>query len=118
MFINKGLKWPISNGEAVSVWGDFWLASSPLRKQIQGPITEGKVNISIKDFLSNDVGISFVLPEYVMQEIKGNPLASNPLQEDILIWAFSKDGNFPLKWAYLIAKGLNTLNLDASNLWA
>ena len=31
MFINKGLKWPISNGEAVSVWGDFWLASSPLR---------------------------------------------------------------------------------------
>ena len=49
--------------------------------------------------------------------IKGIPLASNPLQEDILIWAFSKDGNFTLKSAYLIAKVLNPLNLDTSNLW-
>lgn len=93
---NKGLKWPISNGEAVSVWGDFWLASSSLRKQIQGPLMEGEGNISIKDFLSNDVGISFVLPEYIMQEIKGIPLTPNPLHEDILIWAISKDGNFTL----------------------
>ena len=114
---NKGLKWPISNGETVSVWDDFWLASSPLRKQIQGPLMEGEGNISIKEFLSNDVGISSFLPEYIMQEIKGIPLASNPLQEDILIWAFSKDENFTLKSAYPIAKGLNTLNLDTSNLW-
>ena len=113
---NKGLKWPISNGEVVSVWGDFWLASSPLRKQIQGPLMEGEGNISIKEFLSNDVGISSFLPEYIMQEIKGIPLASNPLQEDILIWAF-KDENFTLKSAYLIARGLNPLNLDTSNLW-
>ena len=94
-----------------------FLDANALRQQIQGPLTEGKVNISIKDFLSNDVGISFVLPEYVMQEIKAIPLASNPLQEDILIWAFSKDGNFTLKSAYLIAKVLNPLNLDTSNLW-
>ena len=34
---NKGLKWSISNWEAVSVWDDFWLASGPLRKQIESP---------------------------------------------------------------------------------
>ena len=46
--------------------------------------------------------ISFVLLDYIMQEIKGILLASNPLQEDLHIWAFSKDGNFSLKSAYLI----------------
>ena len=34
---NKGLKWSISNWEVVSVWDDFWLASGPLRKQIESP---------------------------------------------------------------------------------
>ena len=80
--LNKGLKWSISNWEAVSVWDDFWLALGPLRKQIEGIL-----------------------------------LASNPLQEDLHIWAFSEDGNFSLKSVYLIAEGLNPLNLDTFNMW-
>ena len=71
--LNKGLKWSISNWEAVSVWDDFWLALVPLM--------DGEGNISVEDFLSNDIGISFVLPNYIMQEIKGILLASIPLQE-------------------------------------
>ena len=67
--LNKGLKWSISNWEAVSVWDDFWLALVPLM--------DGEGNISVKDFLSNVIGISFVLPDYIMQEIKGILLASN-----------------------------------------
>ena len=107
--LNKGLKWSISNWEAVSVWDDFWLALVPLM--------DGEGNISVKDFLSNVIGISFVLPDYIMQEIKGILLASNPLQEDLHIWAFSKDGNFSLKSVYLIAEGLNPLSLDTFNMW-
>lgn len=42
MIFNKGLKWSISNGETVNAWDDFWLASSLLRKQIQGPWLKGK----------------------------------------------------------------------------
>ena len=93
------------------------MASGPLRKQIEVPLMDGEGNISVKDFLSNDIGISFVLPDYIIQEIKGILLASNPLQEDLNILAFSKDGNFSLKSAYLIAKGLNPLNLDTFNMW-
>ena len=44
-------------------------------------------------------------------------LASNPIQEDILIWAFSKDGSFTLHSAYLLAKGLNPLNLTTHKPW-
>ena len=93
----------------MSVWDDFWLALVPLM--------DGEGNISVKDFLSNVIGISFVLPDYIMQEIKGILLASNPLQEDLHIWTFSKDGNFSLKSVYLIAEGLNPLNLDTFKIW-
>ena len=59
---NKDLKWSISNGEVVSVWDDFWLASCPFRKQIQGPLLEEEGKKSIKDFLANDLDSSFVFP--------------------------------------------------------
>ena len=72
---NEGLKCSISNWDAVSVWDDFWLASGPLRKQIEVPLMDGEGNISVEDFLSNDIGISFVLPDYIMHEIKGILLA-------------------------------------------
>ena len=55
---NKRLKWSISNWEAVSVWDDRWLASGPLRKQIEVPLMDGEGNISVKDFVSNNIGIS------------------------------------------------------------
>ena len=116
MIFNKGLKWSISNGETVNAWDDFWLASSPLRKQIQGPLAKGEGNLSVKDFLYDGVNISFVLHDLIMQEIKGIPLTSNPAREDILIWAFSKDGSFSLSSAYMLAKGLNPLNLDTISM--
>lgn len=117
MIFNKGLKWSISNGETVNAWDDFWLASSPLRKQIQAPLAKGEGNLSVKDFLYDGVNISFVLHDSIMQEIRGIPLTSNPACEDILIWAFSKDGSFSLSSAYMLAKGLNPLNLSTSKLW-
>ena len=97
---NKGLKCSISNWEAVSVWDDFWLASGPLWKQIEVPLM---------DFLSNDIGISFFLRVYIIQEIKGILLASNPLQEDLHIWDFSEDGNFSLKSAYGNLKSIGAI---------
>ena len=63
------------------------------------------------------LGFPFFLQVYIIQEIKGILLASNPLQEDLHIWVFSKDGNFSLKSVYLIAEGLNPLNLDTFNMW-
>ena len=67
-----------------------------------------------KSLIASVECISFDLPDKILQEIKGIPIAANPSQEDILIWAFSKDGSFSLKSAYLIAKGFNLLNLDTS----
>ena len=71
----------------------------------------------MKYFLADGRNISFVLPELIVQEIRGIPLALNSVREDILIGAFSKDGNFSLRSAYLLAKGLNPLNLATPKMW-
>ncbi|KAK9983153.1 hypothetical protein SO802_032678 [Lithocarpus litseifolius] len=107
---NKGLKWSVANGEMINAWEDFWLPSGPLRHQIEGPLTEGEDNISVKLFLGNRASISFNLPDTISKEIQGIPTAMNPDQKDILVWAYSKDGSFSLSSAYLLAKGLNLLN--------
>ena len=52
-----------------------------------------------------------------MREIKGVPLASNPIQKDILIWAFFKDGSFTLLSIYILAMGLKPLNLTTHKPW-
>ena len=117
MNFNKGLKWSISNGEIVNAWDDFWLASGLLRNQIQGPLEEGGGSLFVKEFLSDGRNISFVLLDLILQEIRGIPLASNTAREDMLLWAFSKDGNFSLNSTYMLAKDLNPLNLDTSKLW-
>ena len=82
----------------MSAWDDFllWLTSSPLRELIQGPLLEGERKKSTKEFLANVFDSSFVPPDSILKEIQGVPLAANPLQDDILIWGFSKYGRFNL----------------------
>ena len=58
--------------------------------------------------------ISFELPDQVLNVIKAPPLSLNPNIEDTLHWAFSKDGIFSLKSAYLLARNLNPLNLETN----
>ena len=83
----------------MSAWDDFWLASCPFRKQIQGPLLEEEGKKSVKAFLANVLDSSFVFLVTILKDIQGVPLAANPIQEDILIWAFSKDGSFNLQSA-------------------
>ena len=113
IIFNKGLKWVIANGEEVGLWDDFWLPSGPLRKQIEEPLAEGENNMSIKMFLSNPNGISFNFPKTIMNDIQGILLVLCTDLKDRLIWVYSKDGYFSLKSAYLLAKGLNPLNLTS-----
>ena len=61
--------------------------------------------------------VSFELPDQVLSLIKAIPFALNQDSEDSLTWAFSKDGFFfPLKSAYLLARGSNPLNLGSSSM--
>ena len=74
----------------------------------------GEDKILAKSLMNSAECIFFTLLDRILQEIKGIPIAANPSHEDLLIWAFSNDGSFSLKSAYLIAKGFNLVNLDTS----
>ena len=102
----------------MNVWRDFWLSSGPLRDIIESPLTllEDIMLVSelYKDNCWNFELLSVELHLTIQHEILGNPppLYANLMAEDIIIWAFSSNGQFSLKLAYCIAKGLNLFNLN------
>ena len=60
--------------------------------------------------------ISFDLPASVLSTINAIPFPYVPQANDSLMWAYSKNVSFSIQAAYLIAKGLNPLNLETFSL--
>ena len=58
--------------------------------------------------------LSLQLLDVIIQVISATPFANNPEFQDSSTWAFSNNGSFSLKVAYVKAKGLNPLNLCTS----
>ena len=54
--------------------------------------------------------VVFLLPSDLIEDIKATPFSNDPNTQDSLAWAFSKDGWFSIKPAYLLARDLNPLN--------
>ena len=105
------------NVEKVKVWNDFWLPMGTLRTLIEGPLNHDENLITVKQCFDQNHEwqakyLSFDLPEHILNAIKATPLSCSHEIEDSLQWAFSKNGFFSLKFAYLLARGLNPLNLD------
>ena len=103
--------------EKVKVWNDFWLPMGTLRTLIEGPLNHDENLITVKQCFDQNHEwqakyLSFDLPEHILNAIKATPLSCSHEIEDSLQWAFSKNGFFSLKFAYLLARGLNPLNLD------
>ena len=69
----------------------------------------------MRQYIDNEAGwrvfnLSFELPGQLLDTIKATPLSIDQNAEDVLHWAYSKNGSFSLKFAYLLVRGLNPLN--------
>ena len=69
----------------------------------------------MRQYIDNEAGgrdynISFELPGQLLDAIKATPLSIDQNAEEVLHWAYSKNGFFSLKAAYLLVRGLNPLN--------
>ena len=82
-----------------------------------GLLNRGEEELSVRKCFDGNhdwkpSSISFELPASVLSTIKATPFSYTPQANDSLMWAYSKNGSFSIQAAYLIAKGLNPLNLD------
>ena len=110
----RGLKWIIGNGESMNLWQDFWLPKG-LQSHIHGLLARNEECLTVKQCHSGSLGwslhnLSFELPSELIEDIKATPFSNDPNTQDSLAWAFSKDGWFSIKSAYLLARDLNPLN--------
>ena len=87
----------------------------PIRRLIEGPLSFQEDALTVWDVKELGVAnLSLQLPNFILQAISTTPFANNVELQDSSVWAFSKNGDFSLSVAYVMAKGLNPLNLCTS----
>ena len=71
-----------------------------MRELIKGPLTQREVGMKLSDLLLNTVqgwkweALSFELPASIKDRIKAIPRQLVGRGEDVIMWKFSKDGEF------------------------
>ena len=86
-----------------------------IRNLVEGPLSFQEEALSVWDVKENGMAIlSLQLLDVIIQVIPATPFANNPEFQDSSAWVFSNNGSFSLKAAYVMAKGLNPLNLCTS----
>ena len=123
---NQGIQWNIQNGKSAQFWWDFWLSSETCGSLISSTLTKAEFSLLVADVHPfweewHFEKLSFVLLDFIINEIYAIPLSLNPNFEDKIIWAFSPTGFFSLKSAYILAKGLSLTLLpnrvDSTWIW-
>nr|POE68772.1 hypothetical protein CFP56_53914 [Quercus suber] len=87
---------------------DSWICRQSLRELIKGPLKREDMQLTIVDFWDNNdwrwESLSFALPPCIKEKIRAIPVQEFGIGEDVLMWKFTKDGNFSTNSAYLSIK--------------
>lgn len=107
--LKEGIIWRIGNGARVNVWKEPWLTDEGGRF-IMSNETEGITSVSDLIDMSrmewNFYLISSIFNERDQKFIMAIPL-SYRAPPDVLTWAYSNDGLYSTKTAYMLGKGCN-----------
>ena len=107
-YFSKGIWWRVGNNSKKSVWMDNWICGQPLRELIEGPLTKEDLHLIIVDFRTNNdwrwESLSFALLPCIKEIIRAIPVQEFGIGEDVLMWKFTKDGDFSTSSAYLSIK--------------
>ncbi|XP_021736564.1 uncharacterized protein LOC110703122 [Chenopodium quinoa] len=107
--VKEGVIWRIGNGSTVNVWRDPWVADE-LGRFITSKPCEGINQVSdlidFSRFEWNEDLISAHFNERDQKCILTIPLSLRE-PKDLLTWAFSNDGLYSTKTAYMLGKGCN-----------
>ncbi|KAL0013724.1 hypothetical protein SO802_000793 [Lithocarpus litseifolius] len=105
---SKGIWWRTGNSSKKSIWMDNWICGQPLKELIEGPLTREDMQLTIANFrINNDwrwESLSFALPPCIKEKIRAIPVQEFGIGKDVLMWKFTKDGDFSTNSAYLSIK--------------
>ena len=101
--IKRGATWRIGSGLSVNVWGENWLPTKH-NPRIITPVVVGWEGAKIGDFIDQGQKIwnrfsCGVFYDFEASIIKNIPLCRF-IQDDVLIWPFTLDGNYTVKLGY------------------
>ena len=102
----NGICWGVGNGERINIWFDSWIRGNSLRELIEGPLTQREIDMKLSDLLLDTMqgwkweALSFELLASIKDRIKAIPRQLVGRGEDVIMWKFSKDGEFTTKFAY------------------
>ena len=102
--IKRGATWRIGSGLSVNVWGENWLPTKHNPRTIT-PVVVGWEGAKVGDFIDQRQRIwktdlvEAVFYDFEASIIKNIPLCRS-IQDDVLIWPFTPDGNYTVKSGY------------------
>ena len=119
---NKGCRWLVTKNNNLNIWHNNWPNGGPLRKLIQGSISQEANRLEVKDIML-DVGwdwekLTFELLDEVKGLICAIPISTSVGGSDKLAWVGSSNGSFDVKSAYGIGmESSNAIAFSASWIW-
>ena len=118
----KGSMWIVGRDSNLSFWQGNWTKRGPIRKLIQGPLTQEAAHCEVKDVLVNTSWdwskIPFDLSEDIRLMIQATPVSITGRGSDRLEWVDNPKGNFELKSAYnLVGGSTPSQTFTASWIW-
>ena len=104
LFFSNGIWWRVGQDSKKNVWLDNWVRGQSLRELIEGPLTREDMRCEIADFRENNSwkweSLSFDLPFSIREKIQAIPMQEFGGGEDMLLWKYTRDGEFSTNSAY------------------
>lgn len=122
-FFSNGIWWRVGQDSKKNVWLDNWVRGQSLRELIEGPLTREDMKCEIADLRENNSwkweSLSFDLPLSIRDKIQAIPMQEFGGGEDMLLWKFTKDGEFSTNSTYLkiISNSGETNSFQGAWIW-
>ena len=100
-----GMRWRFGNGMHINVWQDPWITNNPNFKPTT-PVIEGLEGLQVASLWV----LELQCWNYDLLKALFNEQLPSILGEDKLVWHYSKDGKYTVKFGYRVACVLNNVH--------
>nr|POE65570.1 putative ribonuclease h protein [Quercus suber] len=117
----EGICWSVGRGSKLKFWEDKWVKGKSLKELMARPLWVEELNLTIAEVFQgghwNWEKISYDLPREIKEQICDIPMQLWGEKEDIMMWKFTRDGEFSTTSAYAQLRPEDTENQPFEGHW-